>query len=158
MPAARDCGRMDDDPELVAIRARLRQEMAAAAATPAPPASAPDHPVDVTDASFQAFVAEHPFVVLDCWAPWCGPCRVVSPILEQLAREMRGRVAFAKLNVDENPRVPQAFGVQGLPTLLLFRGGRLVDRVVGALPKARLAGLLEGHLGRRATGTPGPRG
>lgn len=150
---------MDDDAELAAIRSRLRQEMAQAAATPAaaPAAPALDHPVEVTDATLPAFVQEHPFVVVDCWAAWCAPCRVLGPVIDQLAREMKGRVAFAKLDVDRNPRTAQQFGVQGLPTLLLFQGGRPVDRIVGALPKPQLAGLLERHLARRPGGTPGPR-
>lgn len=157
-----------DDPELEAIRARLRQEMTqqAAAAAEAPPADAEppqaalDHPVDVTDAEFQAFLQKHEFVVVDCWAPWCGPCRIVGPIVDQLAKEMAGRVAFAKVNVDVNPRIPGTFGVQGIPTLLMFRRGQLVDRVVGALPKAQLAAHIErarGGGGARRASTPGPR-
>lgn len=148
----------DDDAELAAIRARLRQEMSQAAAAPAvAEAPALDHPVDVTDATLPGFVRDHPFVVVDCWATWCAPCRIVGPIVDQLAREMKGRVVFAKLDVDQNPRSAQTFGIQGLPTLLVFRDGRPVDRIVGALPKPQLAGLLERHLGRRAGGTPGPR-
>lgn len=147
---------MDDDPELAAIRARLRQELAQPH-PPQPSAPALDHPVDVDDAGFAAFVQRHPFVVVDCWAPWCGPCRVVAPSLEALARELAGRVVFAKLNADLNPRVMSQFGVQGLPTLLVFKDGRLVDRLVGAMPKPQIAAHLERHLGRRASGAPGPR-
>ena len=149
---------MDEDAELAAIRARLRQEMTQGAAGTAPGAEAPAHPVDVDDAGFEAFVQAHPFVVVDCWAPWCGPCRIVGPIVDQLAREMAGRVVFGKLDVDQNPRTSAAFGVQSIPTLLVFSGGRLVDRLVGAMPKPMLAARLERHLGgRRAGGTPGPR-
>jgi thioredoxin 1 len=146
---------MDEDAELAAIRARIRQEMMQGPA-PAGPAGL-DRPVDMDEAGFERFVTAHPFVVVDCWAPWCGPCRVVGPIVDQLAREMAGRVVFGKLNVDDNPRVSQAFGIQSIPTLLVFSGGRLVDRLVGALPKPMLAAHLERHLGRRAGGTPGPR-
>ena len=152
---------MESDPELDAIRARLRQEMAQAAAASAsesqPPAQeALDHPVDVDDATLPAFVREHDFVVVDVWAPWCGPCRIVGPIVDQLAREMRGQVAVAKVNADDSPGVMQAFGIQGIPTLLLFQDGRLVDRVTGALPKPQLAQWLDRHHARLA-GAPGPR-
>jgi thioredoxin 1 len=146
---------MDMDEELAAIRARLRQGMAQPAAS-AP--AAPERPVDVDDAGFEALVRRHPLVVVDCWAPWCAPCRVVGPIVDALAREMAGRVVFAKLNADLNPRVTSSFGVQGLPTLLVFKDGRLVDRLVGAMPKPQLAAHLERHLSpRRMGGTPGPR-
>jgi thioredoxin 1 len=147
---------MDEDAELAEIRARIRHEMGqAAAAVPAAPAL--DHPVDVDDAGFEAFVRRHPLVVVDCWAPWCGPCRVIAPSVDALAKELAGRVAFAKLHADENPRVMSQYGVQGLPTLLVFKDGRLVDRLVGAMPKPQIAAHLERHLGRRAGGSPGPR-
>lgn len=145
---------MDEtDVELDAIRARLRSEMAAAPKPPAP--AALDHPVDVTDADFAAFVKEHDLVVVDCWAPWCGPCRIVGPIVDQLAKEMAGKVVFGKLNTDENPAVAQAFGIMSIPTLLVFSRGRLVDRIVGAMPKPQLAAFIQRHM--RAMGSPGPR-
>lgn len=148
---------MSDDPELDAIRARLRQELAGQAA--APPAAALDHPVDVEDATLAAFVRAHEVVVVDCWAPWCGPCRIVGPIVDQLAQELAGRVAFGKLNVDMNPQASQAFGIQSIPTLLVFQEGRLVDRIVGAMPKPQLAARIERARGARRSGgaTPGPR-
>lgn len=152
--------RVDEDAELAAIRARLRQEMMTQAAAPAAP-PALDRPVDIDDAGLPAFVQAHRVAVVDCWAPWCGPCRIVGPIVDELAREMSGRVAFAKLNVDDNPRSAAQFQVQSIPTLLVFRDGRLVDRLVGALPKPALAAHLERHAGggRRggASATPGPR-
>jgi thioredoxin 1 len=120
-------------------------------------ATALDHPVDVDDAGFEAFVQKHPLVVVDCWATWCPPCRVIAPSVDALAKEMAGRVVFAKLDADANPRVMSAFGVQGLPTLLVFKDGRLADRLVGAMPKPQIAAHLERHLGRRAGGSPGPR-
>lgn len=150
----------DEDPELAAIRARMRQEILQNASGAPKPESAPESaaPVhDIGDTEFDAFVRSSDNVVVDCWAPWCGPCRIVSPIVEELAREMSGRARFAKLNVDLNPGVSQAFGVMSIPTLLVFRRQQLVDRVVGALPKQRLAAQLERHFGRRSAGAPGPR-
>lgn len=151
----------DEDAELAAIRARIRQELMSQSAAPpredAPGERAVDRPIDIDDVSFEALVRGHDNVVVDCWAPWCGPCRIVGPIVDQLASEMSGRVVFGKLNVDVSPRVAQAFAVQSIPTLLVFRQQRLVDRIVGAAPKPQLAMTLERHFGRRSSGSPAPR-
>lgn len=151
----------DDDAELAAIRARIRQELmtqaAAPDAAPTTEAASLDRPIEVDDASFEAFVRGHDNAVVDCWAPWCGPCRIVGPIVDQLAQEMSGRVVFGKLNVDVSPRVAQTFAVQSIPTLLVFRQQRLVDRIVGAAPKPQLAMTLERIFGRRSSGSPAPR-
>ena len=101
-------------------------------------------PITVTDATFSAEVERSPVPVLvDMWAPWCGPCRTIAPILEELAEEMSGRVRVAKLNVDENPETAARFGVQSIPTLLVLANGREVDRIVGVQPKAEIARRLE---------------
>jgi thioredoxin 2 len=101
-------------------------------------------PVTVTDATFAAEVEQSPLpVVLDLWAALCAPCRTVAPIIEELASEMAGRLRFAKLNVDENPTTASRFNVRSIPTLLVLRGGREVDRIVGVHPKAALAHRLE---------------
>jgi thioredoxin 2 len=105
-------------------------------------------PVTVTDATFAAEVERSPVPVLvDMWAPWCGPCKMIAPVLEQLASEMVGRLHVAKLNVDENPVTSNRFGVQSIPTLLVLKGGAEVDRIVGVHPKAEIVRRLEQTLG-----------
>jgi thioredoxin 2 len=102
-----------------------------------------DHPVEVTDQSFAREVLQHPGpLVLDCWAPWCGPCRSVAPVLDQLARDYAGKVKIAKLNTDQNQRTAANYTIQSIPTLLFFKAGKLVNRQVGALPKPELERLI----------------
>lgn len=103
-------------------------------------------PVPLTDQEFDAFVKGHPFVVVDFWAAWCGPCRAVEPIVKDLAEKYDGKVAFAKVDADENPQKIRQYGIMGIPTLLFFRDGKLVDTVVGAVPKAALEERVTRHL------------
>jgi thioredoxin len=101
--------------------------------------------VNVTDVSFETDVLQSGVPVLvDFWASWCGPCKMVGPIVEELADDFAGKVKVCKLNVDENTKTAQAYGVMSIPTLILFKNGKEVDRVVGFRPKADLAELLEG--------------
>ena len=98
----------------------------------------------VTDETFQKEVleAEQPTFV-DFWASWCGPCRMIGPIFEELSGQYSGKVRFAKVNVDENPKTPANYGVRGIPTLMMFKGGKMVDQVVGAVPKSQLENIVK---------------
>ena len=92
----------------------------------------------ITAANFQATVAAHPSLVIDFWAEWCGPCRMVAPVIEELSREFGGRVTFAKCNTDENPGIAGGFGISAIPTIVMIAHGKVADILVGAYPKEQL--------------------
>lgn len=105
-----------------------------------------DHPMKVDITNFDEVLKKHKNVVVDFWAEWCMPCRMIAPIVDQLAKEYAGKVVFAKLNTDENPSIAGRYGITGIPTLIFFKNGRPVDRIVGALPKAELKRWVERNL------------
>jgi len=110
------------------------------------PSQASDKPVDLTDATFTKFVDDSSLSVIDCWAPWCGPCHMVSPIIEELAREYAGKISFGKLNMDNNQGVAAQYGIRSIPTLLVFKHGKLVDQIIGAIPRRMLEPRIISHL------------
>jgi len=102
--------------------------------------------VTITDHTFAAEVEQHPgLTVVDFWAAWCGPCRIIGPMVEEIAAERAGTVKVAKIDSDENPRVSARFNVRSLPTLLFFKDGQVVDQIIGAVPKARIDAVVEKH-------------
>ena len=99
-----------------------------------------------TDDNFESMVKEHPLILVDFWAAWCFPCKMIAPTLEELAEEFEGKVAFAKLNVDENPKTAMRFGITSIPTLILFKNGEVAEKVIGAVPKEHLVEKIKAHL------------
>ena len=136
---------MNLDEELEAIKHKKLAEVQKEAATKAMMSSITE-PIMLTDSNFASEVSKYPIMLVDFWAPWCGPCRMVSPMIEQLSREYSGKVAIGKVNVDENQRIAASFGIQSIPTLMIFKGGKAVDVMVGALPKAQIEMKLKQQL------------
>jgi thioredoxin 1 len=98
----------------------------------------PDYPVIITDGNMDDAIAKYPFLVVDCWAEWCGPCRMVGPIIEKLAKDHKGDIVFGKLDVESNPNTSSRFNIRSIPNLLVFRGGNKVGDIVGAMPESVL--------------------
>jgi thioredoxin 1 len=103
----------------------------------------PNKPINITDADLDENIKKYSTMVVDCWAPWCGPCRMVGPIIDDLAKEMEGKIVFGKLNVDENQMTAVKYQIMSIPSLLVFKNGKLVDKLIGALPKEMLKQKLE---------------
>jgi thioredoxin 1 len=103
-------------------------------------------PILLTDTNFTSEVTKAKLIVVDFWAPWCGPCKMVGPLIEELATEYAGKVVFGKMNVDENQMVPRSFGIQGIPTLMIFKNGKAIDTLVGAYPKSQIESKFRPHI------------
>ena len=108
-------------------------------------------PLILNDSNFAQAVEKYPLLVVDFWAPWCGPCRILGPTIEQLAKEFAGKVIFGKLNVDENPQVASAFGIQSIPTVAIFKNGQIVDGFVGVASKSQIQSKISQYIGERNT-------
>ena len=134
-----------NDEEILEIKQRKLKEMQKMA-TMRSTMNSITGPIVLTDLNFREEISKYPVILIDFWAPWCGPCRMVSPIIEQLASEYAGRVVFGKLNIDENQMVPRSFGIQSIPTMMILKNSRVVDILVGALPKAQIETKLRQHL------------
>lgn len=104
-------------------------------------------PIHITDSNFNEIVNKHSLALIDCWAPWCGPCLALAPTIEELAKEYTGKVLVGKLNVDDNPRTAERFQIFSIPTMLIMKNGREVDRTVGLVPKNHVEAVLRKHLG-----------
>jgi thioredoxin 1 len=101
---------------------------------------------EVKDSTFDDFIKANKIVIIDCWAPWCGPCRSLGPIIDELAKEFEGKIVFGKLNTDENENIPMRFNISAIPTLLVFKNGEMVDRIVGAGNKDFMKAKFAKHL------------
>jgi len=130
-----------DDPELEEIRARKLQKLLRPS-SPAPVATTGGKPFTVTDTTFEAEVRKPGLLLVDFWADWCAPCHRIAPVLEQMAKDLSATLRVGKLNVDENPATAQRFEVMSIPTMLLFKDGKLVDGVVGALPRVQIEAMV----------------
>ena len=135
----------EEDKELERIRRAKLQEMMKSAASEKQ-GTALNKPVELTDATFEEIIRIHQLVVVDCWAAWCGPCHMVAPVIEEMARDYAGKILFGKLNVDENQEVSRQYEIVSIPTLLVFKNGKLVDKIIGAMPRQMLEPKITRHL------------
>jgi len=131
--------------ELERIRARKMQELLRRQ-NQAAGRSMPNSPIQVTDSDFESLIQEYPLMVVDCWATWCGPCQMLAPVIDELARDYAGRIVFGKLDVDENPRTAINFGIMSVPTLLIIKNGKMVDQIIGAVPRDYIESKLRKHM------------
>jgi thioredoxin 1 len=136
---------MDEQDELEAIRAKKLAALKAQQDGKGERKMA-EGVTEVKDATFDEFIKKHKVAVIDCWAPWCGPCRAIAPKVEELAKEMEGKVSFGKLNTDENEAIPMKYNITAIPTLLVFKDGKLVDKMIGAGSKEMMKMKFEKQL------------
>ena len=136
----------DDDKELNDILARKKNELIVKAQQQQSDRNI-SSPITLTDSNFDQAIEKYPRIVVDFWAPWCGPCRMVSPLITQLASELAGKVVFGKVNVDECPRIASAFGIQSIPTIYIFKNGKAIDGFVGAPSQSQMRSKIIAHMG-----------
>jgi thioredoxin 1 len=134
------------DLELEAIRNRKRQQLQMFMEKEQEKKTWPSSTIPITDMDFQDTIKKYPIVLVDFWAQWCAPCKMIGPALEQLAGEFRGKAVIAKLDVDRNPGTANSFKVQSIPTMIMFKDGNPAERITGALPRNALKNLIERNL------------
>ncbi len=134
---------MSED-EYDAIRMKKMNEMKSRNEEKAP--APPSKPIKVDDSTMDQLVLDHELVLVDCWAPWCGPCQILGPTIDSLAERMQGQVVFAKLNVDENRETSMRYQVMSIPTMLVFKNGQHVDTLMGAHPEGNIVQMLKKHM------------
>ena len=132
--------------QLQPVCGKCGAKLSVAQAAPSQAAASDGHPLTVTDDTFEKVIADSRPVLVDFWATWCPPCRAIAPVLEQLAGEANGKYVIAKLDVDQNQRTAARFHIEGIPTLLIFKNGQLVDRLVGAHPKQTIVQHLQAQV------------
>jgi thioredoxin 1 len=136
-----------EDIELERIRAKkMRELMKRAVGEATEQKEILSVPITVSDADFDRVVQQYPLIVIDCWAAWCGPCRMIAPIIDELAKDYAGKVVFGKLNVDENPKTAMRFDIMSIPTLLIMKDGKEVDRIIGVVPKQSIEAKLHKYM------------
>lgn len=138
-----------EDEELEKIRAKKLKDVLGRASKGEEKEAAKQNlaePIVVTDTSFNDVIRNHRVVVVDCWAIWCPPCYMIAPIIEELAKDYAGKIVFGKLNVDKNHKTAGEYGIMSIPTLLVFKDGKIVDRIIGAMPRRALESKITQHL------------
>ena len=127
------------DEELEKIRERKKEELAKKT-------SYPNEPVEITNENFTELLEKYPLLLVDCWASWCMPCKMIEPVIEELAKEYAGKIVFGKINVDEQRELATRFNIMSIPTLLFFKDGQVADTLIGALPKEQIEEKIKSQL------------
>jgi len=125
--------------ELEEIRKKKMEEMKAKM-------NSPKKPIEITDNTFDESRKKYPLLVVDCWAEWCPPCKIIAPMIEEMAKEHDGKIVFGKMNVDKNRSIPTKYGIMSIPTLLVFKNGELVDKIIGAMPYGALNSKVKSYI------------